>query len=185
MGATVPDAGTATTVTDGLTESVEACGPEWLENEKDIIGCELRIHPLARVRAARGWSYQQLARVIARQARQMGVPNMAAERQKTWRWEHKGVVPDQLSQRALAAVLEVPTEVVVAHPWPTWLPVDDDPAVLRTMEVSLLRKRLQLAVRALAEVEATGVEAVARIVGPVLVALTGGEGTVGLEGETE
>ncbi len=94
------------------------------------------------------------------------------------------MVPDQLSQRALATLLGVPTEVMVAHPWPAWLPVDDDPAVLRTMDVSLLRKRLRLAVRALEEVEAMGVEAAARIVGPVLVALTGGEGTVELEGET-
>ncbi len=171
-------------MTVDIAESAEACGPGRSENEKDAMGRELRMHPLARVRAARGWSYQQLARVIARQARQMGVPNMAAERQKTWRWEHKGVVPDQLSQRALAAVLDVPTEVVVAHPWPAWLPVDDDLAVLRTMEVSLLRKRLRLAVWALEEVQATGAEAAANIVGPVLVALAGGDATAaGLEGE--
>ncbi len=141
------------------TAEHEAGGREQPHPERQgARGAEPVAHPLARVRAAHGWSYQQLARLIAQQARQMGVANMAAERQKIWRWEHKGVVPDQLSQRALAALLGVPAEVVVAHPWPAWLPVGDDPAVLRTMEVSVLRTQLRLAVRALDEAQATGVE---------------------------
>ncbi|WP_374582934.1 hypothetical protein [Frankia sp. CiP3] len=142
------------------TTEHEAGGREQPHPERQAArGAEPIVHPLARVRAAHGWSYQQLARLIAQQARQMGVANMAAERQKIWRWEHKGVVPDQLSQRALAALLGVPAEVVAAHPWPAWLPVRDDPAVLRTMEVSVLRTQLRLAVRALDEAQATGVEA--------------------------
>src|SRR5262245_25547235 len=82
-------------------------------------------HPLAFVRAQRGWSYQRLARVVARRARDLGVANMAAERQKVWRWEHRGVVPDRVSQLALAAELGVPSERVESHPWPAWLPTGD------------------------------------------------------------
>ncbi len=86
-------------------------------------------HPLAFVRAQRGWSYQRLARVVARRARDLGVANMAAERQKVWRWEHRGVVPDRVSQLALAAELGVSTDRVESHPWPAWLPTGD---VVRT-----------------------------------------------------
>ena len=82
-------------------------------------------HPLAFVRAQRGWSYQRLARVVARRARDLGVANMAAERQKVWRWEHRGVVPDRVSQLALAAELGVPAERLETHPWPAWLPTGD------------------------------------------------------------
>ncbi|MBX6389019.1 MAG: transcriptional regulator [Frankia sp.] len=83
-------------------------------------------HPLAFVRAQRGWSYQKLARVVAKRARDLGVANMAAERQKVWRWEHRGVVPDRVSQLALATELGVPTERLESHPWPTWLPTGDN-----------------------------------------------------------
>ncbi|CAO5176509.1 Transcriptional regulator [Frankia sp. AiPs1] len=82
-------------------------------------------HPLAFVRAQRGWSYQRLARVVARRARDLGVANMAAERQKVWRWEHRGVVPDRVSQLALAAELGVPNDRLESHPWPAWLPTGD------------------------------------------------------------
>lgn len=79
-------------------------------------------HPLAAVRAERGMSYQALARAVAKVAReQLGVFNMAAERQKIWRWENKGVVPDPLSQRALAVLLGVPVSAMTAEPWPAWL----------------------------------------------------------------
>ncbi|ABD09852.1 hypothetical protein ThrDRAFT_02092 [Frankia casuarinae] len=82
-------------------------------------------HPLAFIRAQRGWSYQRLARVVARRARDLGVANMAAERQKVWRWEHRGVVPDRVSQLALAAELGVPNDRLESHPWPAWLPTGD------------------------------------------------------------
>ncbi len=102
------------------------------------------MHPLGKVRASRGWSYQQTARIIARRAREMGV-QMAAERQKIWRWEHRGVVPDQVSQRALAAVLGIPAEHVAQHSWPNWLPsVDVRPCI---QEIAVLRDCLALAVR--------------------------------------
>ncbi|MEV6006661.1 hypothetical protein AB0M29_07630 [Streptomyces sp. NPDC051976] len=78
-------------------------------------------HPLAYVRRNHGWSYQDLARVIAEHARALGVP-MAARREKVWRWEHWGVVPEADSQRALARALGIPVTELESRPWPRWLP---------------------------------------------------------------
>ena len=97
-------------------------------------------HPLARLRAANGWSYGTVARLIARRAREMGVASMAAQRQKIWRWEHRGVTPDRISQLALARELGVPEDEVLAHPWPTWLPeLQPSPC---TREIAALRRIL-------------------------------------------
>src|SRR5437016_1811548 len=53
-------------------------------------------HPLAFVRHVNGWSYQGLVDSIARQAAAMPkIGNMAARREKAWRWEHWGVIPDR------------------------------------------------------------------------------------------
>ncbi|MER6831387.1 hypothetical protein ABT352_35720 [Streptosporangium sp. NPDC000563] len=81
---------------------------------------EVFVHPLSYVRAERGWTYQDLVTVIARR-----VGNMARRREKAWRWEHWGVVPDRDTQLALAAELGVSPETVHARPWPGWLPVGD------------------------------------------------------------
>lgn len=78
------------------------------------------VHPLSYVRAERGWTYQDLVNVIARR-----VGNMARRREKAWRWEHWGVVPDRETQLALAAELEVSEELLHVQPWPDWLPVGD------------------------------------------------------------
>jgi hypothetical protein len=81
-------------------------------------------HPLTFIRIRHGWSYQDLARVIAENARALGVP-MAARREKIWRWEHWGVVPERDSQRALARALGVPRSELDRRPWPAWLPAHD------------------------------------------------------------
>jgi hypothetical protein len=94
-------------------------------------------HPLELVRGQRGWSYEQLARIVACRARELGVANMAMERQKIWRWEHRGVVPDELSRRALARELGVPDELVAAQPWPEWL----RPLVAPTPTPTLVEQR--------------------------------------------
>ncbi|WP_307795458.1 hypothetical protein [Actinacidiphila acididurans] len=73
------------------------------------------------MRRRHGWSYQDLAKVIAEHARALGVP-MAARREKVWRWEHWGVVPEADSQRALARALGVPFRELELRPWPRWLP---------------------------------------------------------------
>jgi hypothetical protein len=83
-------------------------------------------HPLAFVRHVHGWSYQGLVDSIARQAATMPqIGNMAARREKAWRWEHWGVVPDRDTQRAIAALLEVPEGHIEQYGWPRWLPVGD------------------------------------------------------------
>jgi tetratricopeptide (TPR) repeat protein len=83
-------------------------------------------HPLAVVRHSYGWSYQGLVDAIARQAAKMPrIGNMAARREKAWRWEHWGVVPDRATQLALAAVLQVPEERLDRAGWPKWLPAGD------------------------------------------------------------
>lgn len=46
---------------------------------------------------------------------------MAAERQKVWRWENRGVTPGASTQIALAALLGVSEVDRVARPWPDWL----------------------------------------------------------------
>ncbi|MFC4031402.1 hypothetical protein ACFO3J_07920 [Streptomyces polygonati] len=84
-------------------------------------GSAASAHPLAYVRRRHGWSYQDLARVIADHARALGVP-MAARREKVWRWEHWGVVPEADSQRALARALGIPARELETRPWPRWLP---------------------------------------------------------------
>lgn len=84
-------------------------------------GTAASTHPLAYVRRRHGWSYQDLARVIAEHARALGVP-MAARREKVWRWEHWGVVPEADSQRALARALGIPPRELELRPWPRWLP---------------------------------------------------------------
>lgn len=84
-------------------------------------GSAASTHPLAYVRRRHGWSYQDLARVIADHALALGVP-MAARREKVWRWEHWGVVPEADSQRALARALGIPARELELRPWPRWLP---------------------------------------------------------------
>lgn len=77
-------------------------------------------HPLSYVRAERGWTYQDLVDAVARR-----VGNMSARREKAWRWEHRGVVPDRETQEALADELGVPHDILDVLPWPAWLPAGE------------------------------------------------------------
>ncbi|MFL6074427.1 MAG: hypothetical protein ACJ73S_13620 [Mycobacteriales bacterium] len=72
------------------------------------------------MRSERNWTHQDVVDVIARR-----VGNMAARREKAWRWENWGVVPDEETQLALAAELGVDRELVFSLGWPTWLPVGE------------------------------------------------------------
>ena len=110
-----------------LTSPTHSCAPD------------PSLHPLARIRAARCWSQQYLARLIAAQARAQGI-GIAAERQKVWRWEHRGVTPDRLTQACLANLLRVPHAELAAHPWPAWLPSAEPPACQQ--EIQALRREL-------------------------------------------
>lgn len=78
-------------------------------------------HPLSHVRAVHGWTYQDVVDIVARR-----LGNAASRREKAWRWEHLGVVPDRASQLALAAELGICAAEVEQRPWPHWLP-DGDP----------------------------------------------------------
>jgi hypothetical protein len=73
-------------------------------------------HPLSAVRAEHGWTYQQVAKIVAGR-----VGNMAAHRDKVYRWERHGVVPELEAQLALAAELTVPAQAVGELGWPSWL----------------------------------------------------------------
>lgn len=82
---------------------------------------EVLVHPLSYIRAQHGWTYQDLVDAIANQ-----VGNMARRREKAWKWEHWGIVPDRETQLALAKILDIPQENVELFHWPEWLP-DEDP----------------------------------------------------------
>lgn len=104
----------------------------------------LMSHPLSYVRYERNWTYQDLVDVIARRL------NTAARREKAWRWENWGVVPDADTQLALAAELGVPAEIVQSLGWPNWLPVGEriDTDIPWTVDggVTLLRQAVGAAV---------------------------------------
>jgi hypothetical protein len=104
-------------------------------------------HPLARIRAWKGWSYQNTARIIAHRAQvEFGI-TLAAQRQKVWRWEHRAITPDRIAQLALAAELAVPAAAVSAQPWPRWLSVDGPTAC--AIEIASLQRQLSAALEAL------------------------------------
>jgi len=81
------------------------------------------VHPLARVRALQGWSQQDLARLLANRI------GGSARKEKISRWERRGVVPDDETQRALAAELGVAAIDLYDRPWPAWLPGVEGPGV--------------------------------------------------------
>ncbi|MGW6196981.1 hypothetical protein ACWF0M_12615 [Kribbella sp. NPDC055110] len=83
-------------------------------------------HPLAWIRAERGWTHQDVAEAIAVHSRELRLGSPSAQRQKVWRWEHVGVVPGAASQQALAAALDVSMDRVRRLPWPRWLPTGED-----------------------------------------------------------
>lgn len=79
----------------------------------------LLVHPLSYVRQQRNWTHQDLVNAIAKRLK------TAARREKAWRWEHWGVVPDDDTQLALAAELGVEEELVQSLGWPHWLPAGE------------------------------------------------------------
>lgn len=86
--------------------------------DQRTIGCP---HPLARVRATRGWSQRQLADLLQRLALKQRI-NLATGQNRVWRWERYGTVPDEQTQLLLAQLLDLPSEMVRARPGPHWLP---------------------------------------------------------------
>lgn len=91
-------------------------------------------HPLTLIRVRHGLSYSGLATLISEAAASLGTRRMGVTRQKVWRWEHWGVVPERAAQAALALLLGAPDGVVAAKPWPAWL--DDTQPVAATETVT-------------------------------------------------
>lgn len=87
------------------------------------------VHPLAYVRATRGWSQAGLAQQLRQAARERRV-NLATGKNRIWRWENYGTIPDEETQLLLAEILEVPAELVATLSWPQWLPAWNDVRVL-------------------------------------------------------
>ncbi len=103
------------------------------------------IHPLDVIRAQRGWTYRDLAKLVAAHARELGFRNMAAERQKVWRWAHRGVKPDRIAQVALASAIGIPLAQAEATPWPGWLLTAVDipaPAPVTVDDIAVAARRL-------------------------------------------
>lgn len=84
---------------------------------------DLIAHPLTYIRWQRGWTMTDVAEIVAR-----GL-NMAARREKIWRWEHGHAVPEIAAQLALAAELGIDPDHVEARSWPAWLLLADDLAL--------------------------------------------------------
>jgi transcriptional regulator with XRE-family HTH domain len=84
---------------------------------------DLLSHPLTYIRWRRGWTMTDVAEIVAR-----GL-NMAARREKVWRWEHGRAVPEIAAQLALAAELGIAPDQVADRPWPAWLLLVDDLAL--------------------------------------------------------
>lgn len=83
----------------------------------------LDCHPLATIRAARGWSATDLLAHIADVARaEFNVRLGRGDRAKVYRWEHRGIAPELLVQRCIARLLAISDDSVYSQPWPRWLP---------------------------------------------------------------
>lgn len=74
-------------------------------------------HPLACIRQLRHWTMHDVAKLIVARS---GL-NMASWKQKIYRWERQGVIPEMAAQLALAAELGVPVEALERIGWPEWL----------------------------------------------------------------
>jgi len=96
---------------DQLTRRERSGGVEPARPQTEVLK-----HPLAVARALRGLSRAELASSVAEKVGGAGNSN------KVYRWERRGVVPDEGTQRVLADIFEVPASKRLAMPWPAWLP---------------------------------------------------------------
>lgn len=86
-----------------------------------MTGQPLAVHPLTFVRQSSRWGKAELARLMQKRGKELGIP-LATNRTTMWKWE-QGQEPDAGAQRVLADLLCVPYEQVQAEGWPQWLPV--------------------------------------------------------------
>ncbi|MEV7601216.1 hypothetical protein AB0O91_28010 [Kitasatospora sp. NPDC089797] len=78
-------------------------------------------HPLTLLRAAKGLSHPEYARLVAQTHVDLGFGQMAARREKVSRWESGRTVPEQTAQLAMAHLHGVPAREVRRLGWPFWL----------------------------------------------------------------
>ncbi|MBG0819051.1 hypothetical protein [Planomonospora sp. ID82291] len=78
-------------------------------------------HPLTFLRAELGLSMGAYAARVDLAHRALGLGALARDRQKVYRWEAHGVVPEPSTQRAIAALHGIPDHLVDTSAWPQWL----------------------------------------------------------------
>ncbi|MFF2073636.1 hypothetical protein ACFVXG_02650 [Kitasatospora sp. NPDC058162] len=78
-------------------------------------------HPLTLLRAAKGLSHPEYARLVAQAHSELGLGQMAARREKVSRWESGRTVPEHSAQLAMAHLHGVPAREVCRLGWPHWL----------------------------------------------------------------
>lgn len=78
-------------------------------------------HPLAAIRAQRGWSATQYLARVDQIHREMGFGAMAVRREKVARWESGAVCPELSAQLAMANLECIPADDVNRLGWPFWL----------------------------------------------------------------
>lgn len=90
-------------------------------------------HPLNRILALRGWTPGTYLRRVSAEHRALGYGGLACRKEKFSRWTRpvRPQVPNELTQLAMAAVLDIPAREVRAREWPHWilLGMRDDNAV--------------------------------------------------------
>ncbi len=87
---------------------------------RTVITDPITAHPLTAIRATRGWTLQDVARIVERRAH-IRIGNRA---DRVWRWEH-GTTPNREAQHAIADELGIDRQHLATHPWPQWLLLTD------------------------------------------------------------
>ncbi|QES57213.1 transcriptional regulator [Streptomyces venezuelae] len=88
----------------------------------------LTTHPLTYVRERNGWGKAELARLLCRRGRLLGIA-LATNRTTVWKWEN-GQEPDADAQHVLADLLGVDRGLIKSLGWPGWLPAWEKTSLL-------------------------------------------------------
>lgn len=80
-------------------------------------------HPLSQLLALRGWTSEDYLRRVSAKHRALGYGGLACRKEKLSRWTRpvRPQTPNEPTQLAMAAVLDIPMSEVRARTWPRWL----------------------------------------------------------------
>ncbi|MCX5326291.1 transcriptional regulator [Streptomyces sp. NBC_00120] len=80
-------------------------------------------HPLTRLLALRGWTNEDYLRRVSAKHRAMGYGGLGCRKEKMSRWTRpvRPQVPNEPTQIAMAAVVDIPAYEVLARGWPHWV----------------------------------------------------------------